>query len=123
MVWLPEAAARTFRVHIILRPVVHCRDSTCWHQGGIDQKIDRRGHSQKGPSASEDLGYDDLLPDLKKITSSGSHLLSLINNILDLSKIEAGKMELFITSFEIENMIQTIKDVSEPLAAKNDNGK
>ena len=70
----------------------------------------------------EDLGYDDLLPDLKKITSSGSHLLSLINNILDLSKIEAGKMELFITSFEIEHMIQTIKDVSEPLAAKNDNG-
>ena len=70
----------------------------------------------------EDLGYDDLLPDLKKITSSGSHLLSLINNILDLSKIEAGKMELFITSFEIEKMIQIIKDVSEPLAAKNDNG-
>ena len=70
----------------------------------------------------EDLGYDDLLPDLKKITSSGTHLLSLINNILDLSKIEAGKMELFVTSFEIENMVQTIKDVSEPLAAKNDNG-
>ena len=70
----------------------------------------------------EDLGYDDLLPDLKKITSSGTHLLSLINNILDLSKIEAGKMELFVTSFEVENMIQTIKDVSEPLAAKNDNG-
>ena len=70
----------------------------------------------------EDLGYDDLLPDLKKITSSGSHLLSLINNILDLSKIEAGKMELFVTSFEIENMVQIIKDVSEPLAAKNDNG-
>jgi len=70
----------------------------------------------------EDLGYDDLLPDLKKITSSGTHLLSLINNILDLSKIEAGKMELFVTNFEIENMIQTIKDVSEPLAAKNDNG-
>jgi signal transduction histidine kinase/CheY-like chemotaxis protein len=69
----------------------------------------------------EDFGYDDLLPDLKKITSSGTHLLSLINNILDLSKIEAGKMELFVTSFEIENMVQTIKDVSEPLAAKNNN--
>jgi CheY-like chemotaxis protein len=46
----------------------------------------------------------------------------LINNILDLSKIEAGKMELFITSFEIENMVETIKNISEPLAAKNDNG-
>ena len=69
----------------------------------------------------EDMGYEDLLPDLKKITSSGTHLLSLINNILDLSKIEAGKMELFVTSFEIENMVQTIKDVSEPLAAKNEN--
>jgi len=70
----------------------------------------------------EDLGYDDLMPDLKKITSAGSHLLSLINNILDLSKIEAGKMELFITSFEIEGMVETIKDVSAPLATKNDNG-
>ena len=69
----------------------------------------------------EDLGYDDLLPDLKKITSAGSHLLSLINNILDLSKIEAGKMELFVTGFEIENMIETIKDVSAPLAIKNNN--
>ena len=69
----------------------------------------------------EDLGYDDLLPDLKKITSAGSHLLSLINNILDLSKIEAGKMELFVTGFEIENMIETIKDVSAPLALKNNN--
>ena len=70
----------------------------------------------------DSLGYDDLLPDLKKITSAGSHLLSLINNILDISKIEAGRMELYLTSFEIEGMVDTIKDVTGPLAASNDNG-
>tara|TARA_Y100000816_G_scaffold45954_1_gene28785 strand:+ start:702 stop:3689 length:2988 start_codon:yes stop_codon:yes gene_type:complete len=70
----------------------------------------------------EDLGYEDLLPDLQKITSAGTHLLSLINNILDLSKIESGKMELYLTSFEIEKVVETLRDINAPLATKNDNG-
>jgi signal transduction histidine kinase/CheY-like chemotaxis protein len=80
------------------------------------------GYGEMLAEDCEDLGYDDLLPDLKKITSAGSHLLSLINNILDISKIEAGRMELYLTSFEIEGMVDTIKDVTGPLAASNDNG-
>ena len=80
------------------------------------------GYGEMLAEDCEDLGYDDLLPDLKKITSAGSHLLSLINNILDISKIEAGRMELYLTSFEIEGMVDTIKDVTGPLAATNDNG-
>ena len=80
------------------------------------------GYGEMLEEDCEDLGYDDLLPDLKKITSAGTHLLSLINNILDISKIEAGKMELFVTSFEIESMIDTIRDVANPIIAKNDNG-
>jgi signal transduction histidine kinase/CheY-like chemotaxis protein len=80
------------------------------------------GYGEMLAEDCEDLGYDDLLPDLKKITSAGSHLLSLINNILDISKIEAGRMELYLTSFEIESMIDTIKDVTGPLATPNDNG-
>ena len=80
------------------------------------------GYGEMLAEDCEDLGYDDLLPDLKKITSAGSHLLSLINNILDISKIEAGRMELYLTSFEIEGMVDTIKDVTGPLAAANDNG-
>ena len=79
------------------------------------------GYGEMLEEDCEDLGYDDLLPDLRKITSSGSHLLSLINNILDISKIEAGRMELYLTNFDIETMIDTIKDVTGPLAIKNDN--
>ena len=79
------------------------------------------GYGEMIAEECEDRGYDDLLQDVKKINSSGSHLLSLINNILDISKIESGKMELYITSFEIENVIDTIKDISTPLMSKNDN--
>tara|TARA_B100000676_G_scaffold300986_1_gene347468 strand:+ start:451 stop:3447 length:2997 start_codon:yes stop_codon:yes gene_type:complete len=79
------------------------------------------GYGEMLAEDCEDMGYDDLLPDLKKITSAGSHLLSLINNILDISKIEAGRMELYITSFDIETMIDTIRDVTSPLALKNEN--
>ena len=79
------------------------------------------GYGEMLEEDCEDLGYDDLLPDLRKITSSGSHLLSLINYILDISKIEAGRMELYLTNFDIETMIDTIKDVTGPLAIKNDN--
>ena len=79
------------------------------------------GYGEMLAEECEDLGYDDLLPDLKKITSAGTHLLSLINNILDISKIESGKMELYITSFEIEDVIDTIKDISAPLVSKNNN--
>ena len=79
------------------------------------------GYGEMIAEECEDRGYDDLLEDVRKINSSGAHLLSLINNILDISKIESGKMELYITSFEIENVIDTIKDISTPLMSKNDN--
>ena len=79
------------------------------------------GYGEMLAEDCEDLGYDDLLPDLKKITSAGTHLLSLINNILDISKIESGKMELYITSFEIEDVVDVIKDISAPLVSKNNN--
>jgi len=79
------------------------------------------GYGEMIAEECEDRGYDDLLQDVKRINSSGAHLLSLINNILDISKIESGKMELYITSFEIENVIDTIKDISTPLMSKNDN--
>ncbi len=59
--------------------------------------------------------------DLKKIESSGRHLLGLINDILDLSKIEAGKMEMFIEDVEIEPLLDEVRAIIQPMAEKNSN--
>jgi len=79
------------------------------------------GYGEMIAEDCEDLGYDDLLPDVKKITTSGKYLLELINSVLDLQKIEAGKMELYMTSFSIEGMLSSLKDINTPLAEKNSN--
>jgi signal transduction histidine kinase len=61
---------------------------------------------------------DDFQSDLDKIRSSGKHLLGLINEILDLSKIEAGKMEIFLESFDINKLISEVQATIHPLAEK-----
>ncbi len=79
------------------------------------------GYSEMLEEESQDLGQDSFIPDLQKIHGAGKHLLSLINNILDLSKIEAGKMDLYLEPFEISPMIHDVASTVKPLVDKNAN--
>jgi signal transduction histidine kinase len=80
------------------------------------------------------IGYSDMLiedvseegqshvaADLRKIRTAGQHLLSVINDILDLSKIEAGKMALYIEAFSMHTLVQEVVSTIEPLIEKRGN--
>src|SRR5690606_31940743 len=79
------------------------------------------GYSEMLEEEAEDLGQADFLPDLKKIQAAGKHLLGLINEILDLSKIEAGKMELFLERFDVADLVSEVAATVRPLVEKNAN--
>jgi GAF domain-containing protein len=79
------------------------------------------GYSEMLQEEAEDLGEDTFLPDLQKINAAGKHLLGLINDILDLSKIEAGRMDLFIESFEVGQLVRDVEAIVQPLMDKNGN--
>lgn len=68
-----------------------------------------------------DRGMADFLPDLEKIRAAGKHLLALVNGVLDLSKIEAGRMELYLETFEIETVVKDVAATVEPLLADKHN--
>ena len=70
---------------------------------------------------AEDVGQEGFIPDLKKINQAGNHLLSLINSVLDLSKIESGRMEAYAENFEIDGLIDMVSGTAQPLMAKNNN--
>lgn len=79
------------------------------------------GYSEMLIEDAEEEGLDDFQSDLDKIRSSGKHLLGLINEILDLSKIEAGKMEIFLESFDINKLVKEVEATIHPLAEKKSN--
>lgn len=79
------------------------------------------GYSEMLIEEAEDIGQKDSIPDLKKILISGKHLLELINDILDISKIEAGKVELHPEAINITSMIQDIVATTQTIVEKNAN--
>ncbi|WP_170328563.1 response regulator [Ruegeria arenilitoris] len=79
------------------------------------------GYSELMLEEAIDQNDEANLGDLTKIQSAGKHLLALINDILDLSKIEAGKMEFDLEPFDVFQMIKDVSTTVQPLAEKNRN--
>jgi signal transduction histidine kinase/CheY-like chemotaxis protein/HAMP domain-containing protein len=79
------------------------------------------GYSEILQEDAADSGQEQLVPDLRRIEGAGRHLLGLINDILDLSKVEAGKMDVFIEEIDISSLLDEVKAIITPVVAKNGN--
>jgi signal transduction histidine kinase/CheY-like chemotaxis protein len=79
------------------------------------------GYSEMLMEDAQEEGDEATLDDLKKIQGAAKHLLALINDVLDLSKIEAGRMEVFLEDFDIPPMIDDVVSTTEALVKKNGN--
>ena len=79
------------------------------------------GYSEMMMEEAEELEEDVFSEDLEKVHNAGTHLLALINDVLDLSKVEAGRSELFIENFTVDELMNSVTSTIEPLIAVKGN--
>lgn len=79
------------------------------------------GYSEMLMEDANDAGDGARSDDLQKILSAARHLLGLINDVLDLSKIEAGKMQLYLETFDLQTLVQEVTSTIAPLVEKRKN--
>lgn len=79
------------------------------------------GYSEMLQEDVVDLGEEDFVADLDKIHTAGQHLLGLINDVLDISKIEAGKMDIYIETFDLLSMLNEVVTTIQPMIVKQGN--
>jgi len=79
------------------------------------------GYSEILMEDAEDLSTSEFIADLEKIHSAGKQLLKLINDVLDLSKVESGKMDLYLETFPVENLLNEVTTAIKPLVEQKNN--
>ena len=79
------------------------------------------GYSEMLQEDAEDMNEVEMVSDLQKIHRSGKHLLAIINDILDLSKIEAGRMTMYLDEFDLSLLLDDVLSTVRPLIAHNHN--
>ena len=79
------------------------------------------GYAELLQEEAVELGQEWMLCDLENLLASGKHLLGLINEILDLSKIEAGRMELYLETFDVPSLVREVAATVQPLVEKKGN--
>jgi PAS domain S-box-containing protein len=79
------------------------------------------GYSEMLQEEAADLENEEFEEDLNRINGAGKHLLGLINDVLDISKIEAGAMDIYLETFPVEPMVQDVVSTMQTLVEKNSN--
>ena len=79
------------------------------------------GYSEMLQEETNNICASRIRADVDRIHSAGKHLLAVINSILDISKIEAGKIELYLETFPVNTMIEDTIGIAQPLIARNNN--
>jgi len=79
------------------------------------------GYTEMVQDLARDDGHTAYVPDLEKVVSAAKHQLRLVNDILDLSKIEAGKMTLLLEQFDVARLVNEVGATVQPLVAQNAN--
>ena len=79
------------------------------------------GYSEMLQEEAEERNQESFVPDLRRVQGAGRHLLELVNGVLDLSRVEAGRMEVHLETFDISSMAKEVADVTYPMAESNSN--